>query len=191
MRVSRRTLVTGALAAMGGAAAAYGGYLGPFKALYRRLQTPVLTGTPPGPLSERALRALLATVEALVDRPIDVDHYADFFRWHAENLNGYNTLYESFTATVSRSARQSRGCDFAECDRAARRGILAGAFRTRPRGLVGKLRTRIFERDWERFDQHIVRPIIRLFARSDAWRLAGYDSWPATPRGLERYRQPP
>ena len=190
MRISRRSVIKGALGAMAGAAAAYAGYVGPVKALYHRLQTPSIGDAPAGPLSEQAQRTLRATVEALIGRPIDLEHYADFFRWHAENLNGFNSLYERFTATVSRSARQTQGCDFAACDPAVRRRILEGAFRTRSRGATGKLRTRLFARDWELFDHHIVRPIIGLFARTEVWRLAGYDSWPATPRGLERYRQP-
>lgn len=191
MRVSRRGLIRVALVTMGGAAAAYAGYVTSFDKLYHWLKTPPLAGTPTGPLSDHALRTLLAATEALLNVPIDVDHYADYFRWYGERLRGYRTLYEGFTVTVNRSARQSFGRDFVECDRAARQQILGAAFRTRRRGLVGTLRTGILDRNWQLFDHHIVRPVIRLFAHTDAWRLAGYDAWPATPRGLERYRQPP
>lgn len=190
MRISRRGVIGLALVAMGGAAAAYAEHVTSFDKLYHWLKIPDLEKTPTGPLSDYALRTLLAATEALLAFPVSVDHYADFFRWHAENLNGYRTLYEGFAVTVSRSARHSFGRDFVECDRAARQQILSAVFRSRRLGLVGTLRTAILDRNWQLFDYHIVRPVMRLFAHTDAWRLAGYEAWPATPRGLERYRQP-
>jgi hypothetical protein len=193
MSISRRHLIKAALAAAGGAVAAYAGYLGPVRALYGWLRAPGLLDAPTGPLGEDTVRTLLAATETFIGYPVEKDHYADFFRWHSETLRGYHTLYERFAATVTRAARQSRGCAFAECEDAARRRILEAVLRVRSRGLLGKLRARIFEhdveRDWEQFDSFIVRPVLELFARTDVWRLAGYDGWPGTPRGLERYRR--
>jgi hypothetical protein len=177
----------------GGVAAACAGYLGPFRAAYHWLKNPDLLDAPTGSLSDQAVRILLAATETLVGYPVEKDHYADFFRWHSENLNGYRALYERFAAMVSRTARQSSGCDFAECEDAVRKRILDAAYRVRARGMLAKLRARVFEhnvdRDWELFDSYIARPVVGLFANTDAWRLSGYDAWPGTPRGLEKYRQ--
>ncbi|MCG8605331.1 hypothetical protein MJD09_10065, partial [bacterium] len=38
------------------------------------------------------------------------------------------------------------------------------------------------------FHNHIIRPILRLYSRTDAWVRAGYDNWPGNARGLQRYQ---
>ncbi len=192
MSVSRRRFLKIFLVATGSAAVAYAGFLRPLRGGWRWLAFPVLELTPTGPLNEKALSALLATTEALIDYPIEKDHYADFLRWRSENLRGHKALYERFAATVNRLANRSSGCEFTECEKAVRRKILETAFRVRAAtSRLDRLRIGLLERDWWLFDLHIVRPITSLFARTDAWRLVGYDSWPGTPRGLERYTQPP
>jgi hypothetical protein len=54
-----------------------------------------------------------------------------------------------------------------------------------------RVRVAVFDREWLRFDQYIVRDILLLFLRTDAWTSLGYEAWPGTPRGLERYTQAP
>ena len=191
MRYSRRGFVTLLLLAAAGGAAGAARSIGPFRTAYRWVKNPTLPPMPPGPLGERDLRTLLAATEALAGYPIDHDRYADFFRWHAATLSGYKALYERFTMAVNRSARLRHGCGYVECSAAARLAFLDRAFRVRPQDLPGKVRVRIFDRDWVLFDRHIVRAVVALFARTDAWRLAGYEAWPGMPRGLERYRRPP
>jgi hypothetical protein len=46
-------------------------------------------------------------------------------------------------------------------------------------------------RAWAAYDRFIMREALALFADTDAWVLTGYDGWPGTPRGLERYRRAP
>jgi len=41
------------------------------------------------------------------------------------------------------------------------------------------------------YHRHIVREVLALFARTDAWILLGYEAWPGTARGFTRYVQAP
>src|ERR1700736_2791554 len=114
MIISRRRFLRIACVATGGVAAAYAGYLGPIRDLFRRVAFPVLEETPTGPLNGQTLQALLAATEALGDHPFEQSHYADFFRWRSENVRGHRALYEQFMTTVNKSARRTQGCAFAE-----------------------------------------------------------------------------
>lgn len=191
MAITRRDLLRIFFVTMGGAVATAVGFRRPLRDLYHQLVDPVLDKTPTGSLSDQTLKTLLATTEAFIGYPLEDSHYADFFRWHSENLPGYKTLYERFAATVNRSARQSSGCGFAECENATRRKVLEPAFQVHRGHRRDKVRFGVFEREWRLFDLHIFQPIAVLFANTDAWRLVGYDAWPGTARGLERYLQPP
>lgn len=192
MRLSRRRFLKVLLVATGGAAAVAVGLGVPLRRLYHRLTDPALSGAPAGPLDEHVLQALLATTDAYAGYPVEHGHYAEFFRWHSETLPGYKALYERFAATVNRSARRSLGCDFVQCEHTVRQKILAPAFQidhlhTR----FDRLRFSLLEGEWRLFAFHIVRPIAALFARTDAWRLAGYDAWPGIPQGLDSYVRRP
>lgn len=192
MRVTRRGFLTILVAATSAAGAAYAGALGPARTMYHWLVVPTLGQAPPGPLTSPTVKTLLAATEALIDYPLDREHYADFFRWRSENLPGHRALYGRFAAAVNQAATQSRGCDFAACEKAVRRKILEPAFHLRvASGRVDRLWVVIRERDWVLFDLHIVRPITVLFAGTDAWRAGGYEAWPGTPRGLENYVRHP
>jgi hypothetical protein len=164
----------------------------PFRALYARLRSPRLEDAPTGPLSAEALNALLAATTALAGVPVQLAHYEDFFRWRAEHLRGYKNLYEQFAAALARRARRSVGCDFVACHRQEQQKVLA----ERPQLRSGDTRWRsvrvaVLGREWVRFDQYILRDVLLLFSRTDAWTLLGYEAWPGTPRGLERYTQAP
>jgi hypothetical protein len=182
----------GAIAALMAAQSAKDWLLAPFRGLYGRLLSPGLQDAPTGPLSARALNALLMATRALVGVPVQIAHYEDFFRWRAENLRGYKALYEQFATALDRRARRSVGCDFIDCSRQMQQKILEKV----PEGRSAstrwdKVRVSVFERDWLLFDRYIVRDILLLFFRTDAWTLLGYEAWPGTPRGLDRYTQAP
>ena len=199
MFVSRRGFLRFFIVGAGGATVAYfavhssqAGLLAPLRALYRRLPVPVLEDTPTGPLGVRASEVLLAVTEALVGVPVELSHYKDFFRWRAENRRGYKALYERFATTLDRLAQRSGGCDFTDCTQHQQRQILDKAFQIRGATREwDKIHDWVLDRDWVLFDTHIVREIFSLFAKTDAWVLLGYESWPGTPRGLERYTQAP
>jgi hypothetical protein len=153
---------------------------------------PDLDDTPTGVISEQVVDTLRAATHAFIGYPIETEHYADFFRWHADTLRGYKTLYERCAALLNGLARERQGRAFVECDATLRQKILEPAFQMyRTHGLLERLRIGILERDWRRFDLYIFRPVTVLFANTDAWRLVGYDGWPGTRRGLQRYTQPP
>jgi hypothetical protein len=163
----------------------------PLRAVYRRVAFPTLTTHPTGALTDDACAVLVAATEAVVGVEIDTARYAEFFRWRAETLPGHRALYEQFATTVNRLAPKSHGRDFVHCTKDARLAILQPAFRTRTvQSRLDRLRKAILHRNWFLFDLHIIRQIALLFGRTDAWRFAGYDSWPGMPRGLERYQEP-
>ena len=167
------------------------GLVNTLQALYRRLAFPVLRPSSPGQLSNETGRALTAAATALMGGDIETARYEQFFRWRAETIPGHRALYERFAATLDRQARRAGGRDFAASEPAVRLEVLRLAFRVRTaHSRLERLRVGMFHGSWVLFDLHIVRQIALLFARTDAWRLAGYESWPGTPRGLERYRMP-
>jgi hypothetical protein len=166
--------------------------LAPFQALYARLLSPGLEHAPTGPLSTGALNTLLVATGALAGVPVQIAHYEDFFRWRAENLRGYKTLYEQFAAALDRRAKRSVGCDFVDCSRQIQQKMLEELPQVRSANTRWrKVRFAVLEREWLRFDQYIVHDILLLFLRTDAWSLLGYEAWPGTPRGLDRYTQAP
>jgi hypothetical protein len=166
--------------------------LAPFRVLYTRLLSPGLEDAPTGPLSAGALNTLLVTTGALAGVPVQIAHYEDFFRWRAEHLRGYKALYEQFAAALDRRARQSVGCDFVDCSRQMQQKMLKELPQVRSTNARWhRVRVAVLEREWLRFDQYIVHDILLLFLRTDAWTLLGYEAWPGTPRGLERYTQAP
>src|SRR5262245_46153775 len=117
-------IAVGAITVLLAAQSAKAWLLAPFRALYARLLSPGLEDAPTGPLSVRALNTLLATTGALAGMPVQIAHYEDFFRWRAENLRGYKTLYEQFAAALDRRARQSVGGDFVNCSRQMQQKML-------------------------------------------------------------------
>ena len=163
-----------------------------FRALYARLLSPDLEDVPTGQLSAGTLNTLLVTTGALAGVPVQMAHYEDFFRWRAENVRGYKTLYEQFAAALNRRARRSVGCDFVDCSRQMQQKLLEELPQVRSANTRWHIaRVAVLEREWVRFDQYILRDILLLCLRTDAWTLLGYEAWPGTPRGLDRYTQAP
>jgi hypothetical protein len=185
-------VAVGAITVLLAAQSAKARLLATFRALYSRLLSPGLEDAPTGPLSAGALNTLLVVTRALVGVPVQIAHYEDFFRWRAENLRGHKALYEQFTAALDRRARRAVGGNFADCSRQMQQKILETLPQVRSADTRWhRVRVAVLERDWVRFDQYIVWSILLLFYRTDAWTLLGYEAWPGTPRGLDRYTQAP
>jgi hypothetical protein len=166
--------------------------LAPFRELYHELLSPTLEDAPTGTLSVKALNVLLETTRALAGVPIQIAHYEDFFRWRAENLRGYKAIYEQFAAILDRRARRSGGCDFVKCNRQMQQKMLQELPQLRDANTKWhKVRVAVLERESLRFDQYIVHDILLIFLRTSAWTLLGYEGWPGTPRGLDRYTRAP
>jgi hypothetical protein len=166
--------------------------LAPFRALYHQLLSPSLEDAPTGTPSARALNALLGTTRALAGVPVQIAHYEDFFRWRAENLRGYKAIYEQFAEALDDRARRSVGYDFVDCSRETQQEILEKVPQIHSANTRwDRVRVSVLERNWLLFERYIVRDILALFYKTDAWTLLGYEAWPGTPRGLDRYTQPP
>jgi hypothetical protein len=156
--------------------------------LYRRI-----VELPPGgdvaPIDPSELRALIAATKVLLVEGIDERRYEEFFRWKSENAPGYKALYARFRAAVD------SGGVFADAPLEQKRAILAKAKRVRDvinsDDKLGALSIAVFDRDWLQFERYIVREVLTLFARTDAWLLSGYGPHPGVPRGLEAYRAAP
>jgi hypothetical protein len=182
----------GAITALTAAQSAKTWLLAPFRALYDRLLSPSLEDAPTGQLSAGALNSLLTVTRALAGVSVRIAHYEDFFRWRSENLRGYKTVYERFAAALDHRARQSVGCDFVDCSLQIQQKILENVPKVRNANTRwDKVRVSVLERDWVLFDRYVVRDILLLFSKTDAWTLLGYEAWPGTPRGLDRYTQAP
>ena len=182
----------GAITALTAAQSAKAWLLAPFRALYDRLLTPVLEDAATGPLSARTLNALMVATRTLAGVSVQITHYEDFFRWRAENLRGYKTLYEQFAEALDHRARRFVGCDFVDCSPSMQQKIFENVPQVRSANTrLDKLRVSVLERDWMLFDRYIVRDILLLFSKTNAWTLLGYEAWPGTPRGLDRYTQAP
>ncbi len=174
------------------AQSAKGWLLAAFRALYARLLSPGLEDAPTGPLSAGVLNTLLLATRALAGLPVQIAHYEEFFRWRAENLRGNKALYEQFAAALDRRARRSVGCDFVDCSRQMQQKMLEKVPKVRSANTRWqRVRVAVLEREWLLFDQYIVRDILLLFSRTDAWTALGYEAWPGTPRGLDQYTQAP
>jgi len=185
-------VAVGAITVLLAAQSARAWLLTTLQALYARLLSPGLEDAPTGPLSAGALNTLLVVTRALVGVPVQIAHYEDFFRWRAENLRGHKALYEQFATALDRRARRAVGDNFADCSRQMQQKILEELPQVRNAGTRWhRVRVAVLERDWVRFDQYIVSNILLLFYRTDAWTLLGYEAWPGTPRGLDRYTQAP
>lgn len=200
MDASRRNFLKLLITATGGSLIGYG----TFRYLATRfpnqvwelsdwLITPDLDQTSTGPVSEAILQTLTVAVQSLLGMSLETtSHYADYFRWYAENRPGYKALYERFVATLDQSSEKLAGCNFINCDTSTHNKILEKAFQVRvSTSRIERMRTNVFDRDWVLFDKYIVREIFNLFAKTDALILLGYDSWPGTPRGLDGYTELP
>lgn len=148
-----------------------------------------------GSIDDAALATLLTASLALLVDGIELDRYEDFFRWHAENAPGYLAVYRQFHETVDAAAKSKGAESFAQAPLEIRKNILEKAAQVRKTlnedDKVGGLKLAMFEREWLLYERYIVREILTLFGRTDAWLLAGYGHPPGVPRGLDHYREPP
>jgi len=190
MTLSRRRLL-GIGVVLSAAAASWGASRALTVADRQRIAL-VLPDAPTGVLQAPVVDALVAAAEGVIGYPIQSSHYAEYYRWRAEHLRGYQALYNGFRGAVDRDARRLAGRTFAECTPALRQRILARAARARdPRGVWDTLRADLLDRPWALYDRYVLGETLALFARTDAWALIGYDGWPGIPRGLDRYRRAP
>ncbi len=165
----------GALVVSGAALALWG------RVPLRRLLSTSLPPDPAVPLRASTAGVLRAAVLALLDERVEAGHYVELFRWRSLHVPGAGRLYRRFEAAVDRAARAGGAAGFRSATRAQQRRILD---RLVPARRPGRLRRVLLERDRARFARHVVREIFRLFARTDAWVLAGYDAWPGVPRAI-------
>lgn len=194
MSVTRRRLLQGTAAAVAAAAGGAGAWLlrdelaGAARGLYHRLADPPLPPAPPGELDAATAAVLRAAAVALVGEAGAAVRYAAPFRWHAAHRPGHLELYRRFARFVAAAAAERGAAGFTALPVAQRRALLARHF---PGGRLRGVLT-----GWRRPEQrllrrHVVRPILEVYAATDAWVDLGYGGWPGTARGLDAYRQPP
>jgi hypothetical protein len=181
-RLTRRTIIGAAAAAIAAAAAG----------VWRRLSETALDRAAPGPVSPATLNTVVAAAAAIIAKPIERSHYAEYFRWRAEHLPRYRAVYEGLAADVDRAARRAVGCAFAACGDGVRARLLAPAERARSgRTPLDLSWRRSAGRRWVTYNTMVFDEALALFAGTDAWTLIGYEGWPGTPRGLDHYRHAP
>lgn len=190
MALSRRRFLEIGLA-FSAAAASWGAWR-VLELVSRRPPEPALGDAPTGTLAPSTVTTLVAAAQVVTGYPIEPTHYEEYYRWRAQHLRGYFSLYERFARAVDRDADGSAGRPFAACSAAVRGRILARAARSRnPETVRDRLRVELVDYDWPAFDRFVLGETLALFARTDAWVVLGYQGWPGAPRGLDRYQRAP
>ena len=178
-------VLAGALAYRFGSNAAAGAY--------RRLVE--LPKTPVVEIEAPTLAALIAATETLLPDGIAEDRYRDFFRYKSQNVPGYGRLYARFGDAVDARARGEGAKDLASATKEVRERAIGKAHDVRETlnqgDRIGGLRLAVFDREWLLFERYVVREILTLFSRTDAWIMSGYGEPPGVPRGLELYPRAP
>jgi hypothetical protein len=146
---------------------------------------------PGGQLTDAEVQTLLAATRVLLVDGIEEQRYDDFFRWKAENAGGYLGLYRSFARALDEGAGDAGAKSFTAADAAIQKKVIGRAKEVRRMinddDKVGGLRFALLDREWLLYERYIVREVLTLFAKTDAWLLSGYGSPPGVPRGLEAY----
>jgi hypothetical protein len=149
---------------------------------WRAWATASASGSEPvAPLAPASEAALAAAIGALLEHRVDPSSYLALFRWRAHHMPGAAALYVRFQRRVDAVARGHGHASFASAPPELQQRILAPF---RPRAGWARAWRALARRDDERFSRHIVRSVFRRFARTDAWLLTGYDTWPGMPRAI-------
>jgi hypothetical protein len=160
---------------------------------YRRLVE--LQKAPVVEIEAATLAPLTTATAVLLPEGFDPDRYADFFRYKSANVPGYGRLYARFRDAADNDARKRGARDFASAPVEIRAQVIGRASDVRSTlnsgDRIGGLKLAVFDREWLLFERYIVREILTLFSRTDAWILAGYGDPPGVPRGLELYTKAP
>jgi hypothetical protein len=182
MKISRRRFlgwIGVTIAAAAGASTLWG------RDLRRNLVSMPLPPAPPGPLRDSTADTLRAATLALLEDRVEPRRYVEYFRWRAARVPGARAVYERFEIAVNRAARREGHRGFRSAPRAEQERILRAMLPAR--GWV-RVRRVLLARDEARFAQHVVQAIFSRFAKTDAWILAGYESWPGMPRAIASLR---
>lgn len=143
---------------------------------------------PVGELDDATLQTLLAVPEAFYGSGIEKYNYELYFTWRAEFRPGYRKLFELFSQELNDRALDEFTADFLSCNLVERNKILQDFM---PAQGFAKLRRPLLGRaNYDQFYRQIIVKQQRIFLRTDAWLMAGYDQAPAQARGLEKYGRP-
>ena len=153
-----------------------------------RLRAPGTPEEPSGALSAAALDVLLALPDALVDHDVERSHYESYYRFSAETLTGYRTIYERFAGDADAVAKRRFGKRFSEASRAERRTVLRA---------LRIPRNRFSQPFWlfnpwpVRYHHYIIVETLEMYDDTDAWIALGYGAWPGMPRTLDLLQTSP
>jgi hypothetical protein len=126
MKLSRRQFLTLAAGAIGTHTAIAWG-LDRFPRAQAQFNGSTAAADTVGQLNDAAMTTLMALVAAYVDPHGSTGHYRAYFGWRAENLPGYLSVYEDFTAALDAAAQALEGADFASASADAQQAILRDA----------------------------------------------------------------
>ncbi|MBW1807008.1 MAG: hypothetical protein JRJ87_02355 [Deltaproteobacteria bacterium] len=140
-----------------------------------------------GKVRDETIATLIDVTHVLLQAPIEESHYQEFFRFRAENVPGYHELYVEFGAFLNRRAKLRRLPDFSNCERTVQASILN---EISEEALAQSSLSPVQKKYLTRFQKRIILEILRVFSQTDAWLLLGYESWPGSPAGLDRYTKP-
>ena len=139
-------------------------------------------------VDEASLATLLLASAALIGLPIEEGHYARFFQWRAENLYGHADVYRLVLARLRKHALEITGNPFIDCTE-DERGLVVRTLRNYQHGAPFRKRGSGNTNDEQGLlEEFFFKPVLKLFASTDALIHLGYRRWPGEVRGLKRYQ---
>lgn len=154
--------------------------------LRTHLHNPPTPSSGVGELSADTRHTLRAVIETLVgDATTDPRSYLAHLEWRARHLPGAADVMENFAAGAQRAANLRYGTPFDDCRLEERAAILPtpppqGGGRVRQ--LLELLKRRLRGADEALAYDQVIRPVLDLFAATDAWLAVGYRHHPGAPR---------
>lgn len=156
--------------------------------LYRLSSIGGLPGGEKGLLKPETLLTLESAVTTLLQLDIELVYYQNYFKWRAENLEGYKVIYQEFENFLNQAAKKFSKPSFVKCDSDLQRSIIDLIL---PKNSLERIRNFFLHDERIIYEKFVLREIFRLFTCTDAWIFLGYEAWPGIARGLDSYSSAP
>lgn len=149
---------------------------------------PANTPGQPKPLSDAAIVATLVRLApVLAEHPVEPTPYTRYFDWRLHNLSAMRDPYTAVARSLNQVAAARFQRDFSALHTAQARALVEEYY---PGVLTPPSASPLPPEAVEQFAEHVRKPIIQLYLRTEAWIQVGYGGWPGQPRDLQAYRRP-
>lgn len=142
-------------------------------------------------LENETLETLVSASESLIGMPIKKNHYSLYFKWRAENLQGYAGVYRKLVSRIRERSVKLFGKSFQSCSEGERSEIIRSLRNYSGTDSLRYKFSALVVGEYYLFEKRVFREILELFSRTDAFVHLGYRSWPGKVRGLHEYQRHP